>query len=72
MKGYVWSMSKNKKVKTITGTTNSNGYFWNQFNKYCKEKGYTIRIENNKYTGGLVWQNKEGNVLEFKWEEEII
>jgi hypothetical protein len=56
-----------KKVKTITGTTNINGYFWKQFNKYCNDKGYTQRIENSQYIGNLAWSNG-ADTLEFIWE----
>lgn len=63
--------SKGKKVKTISGTTNLNGYFYNTFNKYCKEKGYNQLLQDSKYTGGCAWSN--GNdILEFIWINESI
>jgi hypothetical protein len=55
-----------KKVKTISGTTNNNGYFWNQFNKYCKSKGYTEMVQGS-FTGGVAWKNTDDKILQMKW-----
>jgi hypothetical protein len=59
--------NKGKKVKTITGTTNTNGYFWNQFNKYAKNKGYTKMITGNDYTVNVAWVNDKNEILKFEW-----
>jgi len=58
--------SQNVKVKTITGTTNNNGYFWKIYNNYCNSKGYTTKIVDARYAGGLAWSNGI-DVLQFKW-----
>ncbi|WP_252241621.1 hypothetical protein [Clostridium sp. ZBS18] len=58
--------NEGKKVKTITGTTNINGYFWDKFNKYCKSKGYTELIQGD-FEGGMAWRNKENKILQMEW-----
>ncbi len=63
--------SAGKKVKTISGSTNINGYFWVQFNKYCKEKGYNKEIESTQYHGGMAWGNKDQtDILQLIWIEK--
>ncbi|MDD4779230.1 MAG: hypothetical protein PHT02_01310 [Tissierellia bacterium] len=55
-----------KHHKTITGTTNTNGYFYKQYNKYCNDKGYTQKIESSECTGSMAWSNGS-DILIFNW-----
>jgi len=69
LKAIVYSQQKEKKVKTVSGNSNLNGYFWKQFNEYCKGKGYTKIIENNQYVGNVAWMHPETkDILEFIWD----
>jgi hypothetical protein len=58
--------TEGKKIKTITGTTNTNGYFYKQYNKYCNDKGYIQKIESAEYTGSMAWSNGS-DILKFEW-----
>ena len=52
---YLIINSQGKKVKTITIGAGAN--LWTHYNKYCKSKGYTQKIESNKYMGMMAWSN---------------